>query len=114
MASTPFLTSSSSYSHPHTYKAPVKLEFPRFGGTEGEDPISFVEKCEEYLALRPLSKSDLLATLPSILSHTAKDWWLAEKSKIKNWMSFKTALLRAFLTEDHDVEAEKRLRERRR
>lgn len=39
--------SSTAISH----RPPVDIEFPRFGEDEADDPISYVEKCEEYLAL---------------------------------------------------------------
>ncbi len=39
---------------------PVKVEFPHFGSEAETDPVSFVERCEEYLAIRPLSDSEIL------------------------------------------------------
>lgn len=89
----------------------VKLDFPRFGGGEGEDSISFIKCCEEYLAIHPLTDNKILATLPSVLYHTAKDWWIAEKIRVKSWPVCKSTLMEAFLMENHDMEAEKRVRE---
>lgn len=45
------------------------------------------------------------------MSHTAKDWWKAERQCIKSWLTFKTALLNAFLAKDHAIEAVRRIRE---
>lgn len=38
---------SGSCFHSFPNKAAIKLEFPRFGSMEGEDPIDYLEKCEE-------------------------------------------------------------------
>lgn len=56
-------TCSSIYPYATSLKPPVKLDFPRFSGAEGEDPINFIERCEEFLAL----------SLSSVLNNTAKD-----------------------------------------
>lgn len=37
------------------YSPPVKLDFPCFSNNQDEDPILFIERCEEYFAVRPLS-----------------------------------------------------------
>ncbi|XP_073729896.1 uncharacterized protein [Misgurnus anguillicaudatus] len=95
------------------YKAAVRLEFPIFGRTEGEDPMTYLERCEEYLSVRPMNDGEILAILPSILMHTAKDWWMAEKTHVKTWNQFKAAFLRSFLPDDHEVEAERKIRERK-
>lgn len=87
------------------------MEFPRFGSLEGEDPISYLEKCDEYLAVQPLNDAEILAMLPSVLTHTAKDWWLAEKKRVRTWCQFKKAFLQSFLPDDHEVELERRIRE---
>lgn len=55
---------------------PVKIEFPNFDSSEEDDPVAFIERCEEYLAIRPLSEYEILASLTSILKNTAKDWWV--------------------------------------
>lgn len=38
----------TSMTHP---MSAVKLEFPIFGHREGEDPITYLEMCDEYLAV---------------------------------------------------------------
>lgn len=60
---------------------------------EGEDPIDYLEKCKEYLAVWPMNDSEILASLPSVLTHTAKDWWVAVKAQVKTWNQFKTTFL---------------------
>lgn len=99
--------------HQLPYRMAIKIEFPKFGSIGAEDPIAYLEKCAEYLAVRPMSDAEILATLPSVLTHTAKDWWVAEKAQVKTWGQFKTAFLRSFLPDDHEVEAERRIRERK-
>lgn len=47
--------------------------------------------------------------LPSVLTHTAKDWWLAEKKRVRTWGQFKKAFLQSFLP----VEVERRIGERK-
>uniref|UniRef100_A0A3B1JJM2 Gypsy retrotransposon integrase-like protein 1 n=1 Tax=Astyanax mexicanus TaxID=7994 RepID=A0A3B1JJM2_ASTMX len=94
-------------------KPPIKLEFPKYGGPgEETDPITFIEKCEEFLAVRPLTNQETLAALTSVLSGTAKDWWKAERKSVKTWGAFKTIFLRSFLSEDYEAEAERCLRDR--
>jgi len=115
---TPGATSTTTTSltpmlHQLPYRMAVKIEFPKFGSTGDEDPIAYLEKCAQYLAVRPMSDAEILATLPSVLTHTAKDWWVAEKAQVKTWSQFKTAFLQFFLPDDHEVEAERRIRERK-
>ena len=45
-------------------KPPIRIEFPRFcRHREKQDPVSCIEKCEEFLAVCPFSDSEILATL---------------------------------------------------
>lgn len=90
---------------------PVKLEFPSFGSSD--DPVAFIEQCEEYLAIRPLSDCEMLASLTSVLKDTAKDWWLAERRNVHTWQQFKDVFLCSFLSEDYEDEAARRLIERK-
>lgn len=50
----------------------VKIEFQNFNSSENDDPVTFIERCEEYLAIRPLSDYEILASLTSVLKNTAK------------------------------------------
>lgn len=118
IASQAFTTSfpvgqTMSTSHTIPYKAAIKLEFPVFGRTEGEDPLTYLEKCAEYLAVQPMSDGEILAIFPSVLMHTAKDWWMAEKIHVNTCNQFKAVFLRSFLPDDHEVEAERKMRERK-
>ena len=73
------------------------------------DPVTFVEKCEEFLAVHPLSEAELFAVLTSALEGTAKDWWSAERRYISSWPEFKAVFLESFLTEDYEAEVERSL-----
>ncbi|KAL6481201.1 hypothetical protein MHYP_G00092810 [Metynnis hypsauchen] len=66
----------------------------------------------KFLAVRLLSDAEVLAALTSVLTGTAKDWWMAEKGAIRTWGKFKKAFLGSFLSEDYEAEAERWLRER--
>ncbi|XP_047663303.1 uncharacterized protein LOC125140072 [Tachysurus fulvidraco] len=92
---------------------PVKLEFPSFSNGEEEDPVIFLERCEEYFALCPLCDYEILASLTSVLKGTAKDWWLAEKKNVKSWQQFKEVFLQSFLSEDYEEEVARKLMERK-
>ena len=107
--------SQRSAIHPaYRLKPPVKVEFPCFGDKGGDlDPISYLEKCEEFLSVRPLADPEILAVLNSVLRGTAKDWWKAERSKVQSWKQFKDVFLKSFLSEDYEAEAEMRIRERK-
>ncbi len=95
------------------YNPPVKLEFPSFTNSQEDDPVVFVEQCEEYFAVRPLSEEEILASLTAVLKGTAKDWWVAERRKVSNWKQFKERFLSSFLSEDHDDVAARKLLERK-
>lgn len=43
----------------------------------------------------------------------ANDWWLAERRFIFTWSQFKKTFLQAFLNDDYEAEAAKRLLERK-
>lgn len=117
-ASTPTTTSMSDAQFPPMlhqlpYKMALKMELSKFGSAVDENPIAYLENCAEYLAVHPMSEAEILATLPSVLTHTAKDWWVAKKAHVRTWSQFKTVLLRSFLPDDHEVEAERRIQERK-
>lgn len=93
------------------YNPPVKLEFPSFSNSQEDDPVVFVEQCEEYFAVRPLNEEEILASLTAVLKGTAKDWWRAERRKVSNWKEFKDRFLSSFLSEDHEEVAARKLLE---
>lgn len=92
---------------------PVKVEFPSFGSSDQSDPVAFIEQCEEYLAIRPLSDYEMLASLTSVLEDPAKDWWLTEKRNVHTWQQFKDVFSCSFLSEDYKDETARRLIERK-
>ena len=66
----PSSTSDSSTAAPLSLH---KLKFPRYRGiSEEQDPLAFIKKCEEFLAVRPLNDLEILAALTSVLSGMAK------------------------------------------
>lgn len=95
------------------YNSPVKLDFPSFSNTLEDDPVSFIEHCEEYLAVRPLSDDEILASLSAVLKGTAKDWWMAERRGVAKWKQFKERFLHSFLSEDYGEVAARKLLERK-
>ncbi len=106
----------SGFSDSHTslqYNPPVKIEFPGFCDTQEEDPVNFIEWCEEYFAFRPLSESEIMAALTAVLKGTAKDWWLAEHQHVRSWKRFREVFLQSFLSEDYEDVAIRRLQERK-
>lgn len=49
-------------------KNPVQLQFPTFGGpNDTSDPLQYLERCEDFLALNPLTEEELIATLRNVL-----------------------------------------------
>lgn len=110
----PIVTSnpaSWSGASPFYSKPPVKLEFPTFGTTnESSDVLHFIEQCENFLELRPLSNHELLGALSTVLKGPALSWWKATKRQIHDWASFKDTFMAAFLSTDYLSEVEEKLR----
>lgn len=56
--------------------SPLKIQFPTFRGMEDStDPLLFLEKCRDFLAVHPLTDSESTAMLRNVLHGTARDWW---------------------------------------
>lgn len=92
---------------------PIRMVFPSFGGEQDEtDPVIYLERCKDYLALRPMLTSELLATMRSVLHASARDWWETVRLKIGSWEDFQKAFLAAFLSDDYQDELEDRVRDR--
>lgn len=54
----------------------LKLTFPTFGRpSDDSDPLLYLAKCQDFLALHPLTDSEILATFLTVLHGTARDWW---------------------------------------
>ncbi|KAI3376844.1 hypothetical protein L3Q82_000417 [Scortum barcoo] len=94
-------------------KSPIKLQFPTFGRLEDtSDPLQYLERCEDFLALNPLSNEELIATLRNVLHGTARDWWYVGRHKIHTWKEFHDQFRAAFLSEDYEDELAERVRNR--
>ncbi|RXN37684.1 Retrovirus-related Pol poly from [Labeo rohita] len=91
----------------------LKLTFPTFGRrSDDADPLLYLTRCQDFLALHPLTDVDILATFRSVLYGTARDWWEVARSSIKTWNEFESAFLSAFLSEDYEDELAERVRTR--
>ncbi len=54
----------------------IKLTFHTFGRpSDDADPLLYLTKCQDFLALHPLTDADVLATFRTVLHGTARDWW---------------------------------------
>lgn len=94
-------------------RIPIKLDFPTFGRKgDDPDPLTYIEKCQDYLVLNPLSNEELTATLRNVLHGTARDWWNVARFSISTWVEFQTSFLSAFLSEDYVDELAERIRNR--
>lgn len=75
LMTTPVLTSVPKTDH-------IKLVFPTCGRPgDDPDPLLYLSKCQDFLALHPLSDTDLLATFRTVLHGTVRDWWETTRSK---------------------------------
>lgn len=106
-------TVSTSLPNPMVKSDHLKLTFPTFGRhTDDTDPLLYLTKCQDFLALHPLTDADLLATFRTVLYGTARDWWEVSRSNITTWKEFESAFLSAFLSEDYEDELAERIRTR--
>lgn len=94
-------------------KMPIKMEFPSFGKKEDStDPLLYLERCRDFLTLRPLTDEELMATMGNVLHGTARDWWDVARHTVTKWSEFETQFVTAFLAEDYQEELENRVRDR--
>lgn len=94
-------------------KSPIKLQFSTFGRINNTaDPLQNLERCEDFLALNPLTDEELIATLRNVLHGTARDWWDVARHKIHTWKEFHDQFCAAFLSEDYEDELGERVRNR--
>lgn len=93
----------------------IRLTFPTYGRpSDDPDPLLYLSKCDDFLALHPLSDTDILATFRTVLHGTARDWWEITRTKVTSWEEFKTSFVSAFLAEDHEDELAERVRTKKR
>ncbi len=91
----------------------LRLTFPTFGKpTDDTDPLNYLIRCQDFLALHPLADVDLLATFRTVLYGTARDWWEVARTSVFTWTEFEAVFLSAFLSEDYEDELAERVRTR--
>lgn len=84
-------------------KKPVKLELPAF---------ERVERCEDFLTLKPLSDEELIPTPLKVLHRTMRDWWDVARHKVHTWKEFRVRFCAAFLSENYEDEVAERVSNR--
>ncbi|XP_060767299.1 uncharacterized protein LOC132874863 [Neoarius graeffei] len=83
----------------------LKLSFPTFGkASDDPDPVLYLSKCCDFLAIHPLSDAESLATFRTVLHGTARDWWEIAMTEVLTWAQFQKKFLSAFLSEDYEKE----------
>lgn len=91
----------------------LKLTFPTFGRpSDDADPLLYLTRCQDFLALNLLNDADILATYRSELYGTAHDWWEVARSSVGTWDEFESAFLSAFLSEDYEDKLAERVETR--
>lgn len=92
----------------------LKLSFPTYGRPQDDpDPVLYLSKCQDFLAVQPLSDVDILATFRTVLHGTARDWWEIARAQVGTWADFQRDFLSAFLSADYEEELADRVRSRR-
>lgn len=83
-------------------KTPIKIQFPCYGRRGGgPDPLRYMEKCGDYLALYHLQDDEIIATLWNVLYGPAREWWdVAHECGLTPWLESETPTLSVFLSED--------------
>ncbi|KAG7480145.1 hypothetical protein JOB18_044254 [Solea senegalensis] len=76
------------------------------------DPLLYLEKCNDFLALNPLTDEELMATLRNVLHGTARDWRNWVRLNTHTWSDFREKFCAAFLSEDYEDELAERVRTR--
>lgn len=77
---------------------PVKPSFPELHPTK-DDPLTYLEACEEFLVVHRLDIHELLTLLHTVLQRSPKNWWIAERNHITTWQEFKTRVYSGFHAE---------------
>ncbi|KAL1268388.1 hypothetical protein QQF64_033751 [Cirrhinus molitorella] len=77
-------TSATPLPSPVVKSDHIKLTFPTFGRpSDDSDPLLYLTKCQDFLALHPLTDADILATFRTVLHGTARDWWEVRRSSME-------------------------------
>ena len=92
----------------------LKLSFPTYGRSNDDpDPVLYLSKCRDFLAVRPLSDPEILAAFRTVLHGTARDWWEIAMTEVVTWVDFEKKVLSAFLSDDYQEELTERVRSRK-
>lgn len=67
-----------------------------------QDPLLYLEKCKDFLALHLLTDAEIIATNCNVLRmvRVPPDWWDVALLEIITWKEFEKRFMSAFLSED--------------
>lgn len=100
----PSATPSLVHQSPAVKSDHLKLTFPTFGrSSDDSDPLLYLTRCQDFLALHPLDDIDILATFRTVLYGTSLDWWEVAQTSIISWSEFEAAFLSDFSYITKDV-----------
>ena len=83
-------------------KEQVKI-LPKFGGTEREDVLLWLQQVEEVFDRALLQPTTKYVAIQSYLVNAALKWFRFNKSRILDWKSFKTAITQAYQPSLHQL-----------
>lgn len=92
----------------------LRLSFPTYGRSNDDpDPVLYLAKCRDFLAVRPLSDPEILAAFRTVLHGTARGWLEIAMNDVVTWAGFEKRFLSAFLSDDYQEELTERVRSRK-